>query len=246
MSPESITQTVGDQQLADLAELVGTGPVDLGAYTQAELSVVLGQVSALSVSEDAVLAEAVRSLAARGLLFREPQGDAVSIVGDLGLIRALVDMRIATLEIRRGHEGPSDQPWRWGISLLPRRVAAVDRVDALGLHRLALVSTEGLVDIIVERLIDGRADVPHDGTIPVGLSDEEVRAAAAEATASWQLIHRVHRSDGTQLVVDALVLRTGDTRVDLVTAAPDDPGYQRVAVDAAALGEFLVGLAALR
>ncbi|MDH4017912.1 MAG: hypothetical protein OEV20_11280 [Actinomycetota bacterium] len=246
MSSEGITQTVTDQQLADLAELVGTGPVDLGAYTQAELAVVLGEVPALTVSEDVVLAEAVRSLAARGLLFREPQDDVVSIVGDLGLIRALVDMRIATLEIRRGHEGPSDEPWRWGISLLPERVAAADRVDALGLHRLALVSAEGLVDIIVERLIDGRADIPRDGAVPVGLTDEAVRTAASQATTSWQLIHRVPRSDGTQLVVDALVLRTGDTRVDLVTPAPDDPGYQRVAVDAAALGEFLVGLAALR
>ncbi len=246
MSSERITRTIGDQQLADLAELVGTGPVDLGAYTQAELAVVIGEVPALAVSEDVVLAEAVRSLAARGLLFREPQGDVVSIVGDLGLIRALVDMRIATLEIRRGHEGPPDEPWRWGISLLPRRVAAVDRVDALGLHRLALVSTQGLVDLIVGRLIDGQADIPRDGTVPVGLTDEGVRTAASQAITSWQLIHRVPRPDGTQLVVDALVLRTGEARVDLVTPAPDGPGYQRVAVDAAALGEFLVGLAALR
>ncbi len=246
MTPEGTTRTIGDQQLADLAELVGTGPVDLGAYTQAELTVVLGEVPALSVSEDVVLAEAVRSLAARGLLFREPQGDVVSIVGDLGLIRALVGMRIAMLEIRRGHGGPSDEPWRWGISLLPRRVAAVDRVDALGLHRLALVSTQGLVELIVERLIDGRAEIPRDGSVPVGLTDEEVRTEASRAATSWQLIHRVPRSDGTQLVVDALVLRTGDTRVDLVTAAPDGQGYQRVAVDAAALGEFLEGLAALR
>lgn len=246
MSPEGITQTVRDQQLADLEELVGTGPVDLGAYTQAELAVVLGEVPALAVAEDAVLAEAVRSLAARGLLFREPQGDVVSIVGDLGLIRALVDMRIATLEIRRGHEGPSDEPWRWGISMLPRRVAAVDRVDALGLHRLALVSTEGLVDLIVDRLIDGRADIPRGGTIPVGLTDEEVRTATSGATTSWQLIHRVPRTDGTQLVIDALVQRTGEARVDLVTPAPEEPGYQRVAVNAAALREFLVGLMALR
>ena len=246
MSPAGSTQAIHDEQLADLAELVGTGPVDLGAYTQAELAVVLGELPALAGSEDVVLAEAVRSLAARGLLFREPDDDVVGIVGDLGLILALVEMRIATLEIRRGHEGPADEPWRWGISLLPRRVVAVDRVDALGLHRLALVSTEGLVDIIVERLIDGRADIPRDGTIPVPLSDEEVRTAASEATTRWQLIHRVPRADGTNLVIDSLVLRTGDTRVDLVTPAPDDPGYQRVAVDAAALGEFLVGLAALR
>ena len=54
MTPEGTTRTIGDQQLADLAELVGTGPVDLGAYTQAELTVVLGEVPALSVSEDVV------------------------------------------------------------------------------------------------------------------------------------------------------------------------------------------------
>ena len=41
---------------------VETGPVDMGAFTQAEMAVVLGDVPALAGVEEAVLAEAVRSL----------------------------------------------------------------------------------------------------------------------------------------------------------------------------------------
>jgi hypothetical protein len=42
------------------------------------------------------------------------------------------------------------------------------------------------------------------------------------------------------------VLRTGENRVDLVTHAPDDAGYQRSAVDAESLREHLRGLFMLR
>ena len=235
-----------DQQLADIAELVETGPVDLGAYTQAELAVVLGEVPALAGIEDVVLAEAVRSLAARGLLFHEPGQEFVDIVGDIGLVVALVAMRTSTLEIRRGHDGAPDQPWRWGLSLLPMRVVGLDRVDALGLHRLALMSVEGVADVVVERLIDGRARIPGGVAAPVASATAQLRQLAEGASSRWQLIHRVPRPDGTQLVVDALVLRTGQERVDLVTRAPDGEGYRRTPVDAAALREFLVGLAAIR
>ena len=62
----STGQPSAQRQLADLAELVATGPVDLGAYTQAEMAVVLGDLPALAGVDDEVLAEAVRSLAARG------------------------------------------------------------------------------------------------------------------------------------------------------------------------------------
>ncbi|HSO04498.1 MAG TPA: hypothetical protein VLQ92_08465, partial [Candidatus Limnocylindrales bacterium] len=50
---------IADRQLADVADLVATGPVDMGAFTQAEMAVVLGEVPALAGVEEAVLAEAV-------------------------------------------------------------------------------------------------------------------------------------------------------------------------------------------
>ena len=70
---------------------------------------------------------------------------------------------------------------------------------------------------------------------------------AEAAPARWQLIHRVPRREtGTRLVVESMVLRTGETRVDLVTRHPRDDGYQRVAVDAESLREYLKGLFSLR
>ena len=56
------------------------------------------------------------------------------------------------------------------------------------------------------------------------------------------MIHRIPRPDGTRLVVDALVVRLDDSRVDVVTRHPDSPGYQRFAVNHDTLRDFLVGL----
>jgi hypothetical protein len=237
---------VRDQQLADIAELVEIGPVDLGAYTQAELAVVLGELPGLAGVPEPVLAEAVRSLAARGLLYREPDGRTVSVVGDLGLIVALAATRTGTLEIRRGHPGPPDQPWRWAVSMLPRNVVAIDRVDALGLHRFSLHSVRGVADVLADRLIDGRARIPVEDAAPTAVDDDGIRLLTQSAATRWQLIHRVPRADGTFLVVDALVLRTGESRVDLISRAADGAEYRRVPVDAAALRSFLIGLTTLR
>lgn len=231
-----------DQQLADIAELVATGPVDLGAYTQAEMAVVLGDVPALAGVEDLVLAEAVRSLAARGVLHRVPGSDAAEVVGDLGLLVALVSHSVGTMDIRRGHAGEADAPWRWLISLFRNRVVGIDRIDPLGLHRLSLYSMGGIAKVVVERMIDGRAKVPEGAAQPVPISDPQVRALAEGARARWQVIHRIPRPDGTRLVIDALVLRLDDTRVEVVTRGPGDPGYQRFAVDHDTLREFLMGL----
>lgn len=229
-------------QIEDLVELVRTGPVDLGAYTQAEMAVVLGDVPALAGVEDAVLAEAVRSLAARGVLHRIPGEATAEVVGDLGLLVSLASHSIGTLEIRRGHPGPPDAPWRWLISVFGSEVVGIDRIDALGLHRLSLFSVGGIAAGVAQRLIDGRARVPRGASAPVPISDAEVRVLAETSPARWQLIHRIPREGGIRLVVDALVLRVGPDRVDLISRLPEAEDYQRVAVDATSLGEFLRGL----
>jgi hypothetical protein len=231
-----------DGQLADIAELVETGPVDLGAYTQAEMAVVLGDVPALAGVEDAVLAEAVRSLAARGVLHRVPGTDSAEVVGDLGLIVALVANSVGTMEIRRGHAGPADAPWRWLISLFRNKVVGIDRIDALGLHRISLFSVGGIAKVVAERMIDGRARVPDGAGTPVPISDGQVRKITEAASARWQVIHRIPRPDGTRLVIDALVLRLDDARIEVITRHPDDAGYQRFAVDHESLREFLISL----
>lgn len=233
-------------QMDDLAALVATGPVDLGAYTQAEMAVVLGDVPALAGVQDEVLAEAVRSLAARGLLHRNAGQSTADIVGDLGLIAALVATSVGALDIRRGHDAPADEPWRWLVSVFAKGVVGVDRIDALGLHRLALHADRDLAEIVARRLIDGRARIPAGGAEPSLVTDAEVRAATELAPTRWQLIQRILRPDGTRLVIDAVVLRTGDARVDLITKVPDGDGYQRLAVDHDSLRDFIAGLFSLR
>lgn len=238
---------LAEKQLADVAALVATGPVDMGAFTQAEMAVVLGDVPALAGVEEAVLAEAVRSLAARGVLHRVPGQAAAEVVGDLGLIVALVATSVGTLDIRRGHDGPADAPWRWLISLFGHGVVGIDRIDALGLHRLSLYSVGGIAEAAAARMIDGKAKIPEGGDQPAPITEAALRRLVNDAPARWQLIHRVPRREtGTRLVVESLVVRTGDTTVELVTTAPRGRGYQRVAVDAESLREYLKGLFQLR
>ena len=232
--------------LADIAELVSSGPVDLGAYTQAEMAVVLGEVPALAGVQEEVLAEAVRSLAARGVLYRAPGEDRVEVVGDLGLVVALVATSVGALDVRRGHDGPADEPWRWLISVFPNGVVAVDRIDALGLHRLALHSAQGVAQAVAERLIGGRARIPRGQGAPQPIDDDQVRALTESSSTRWQLIQRVMREDGTRLVIDALVLRTGPDRVELVTRRPDGTGYQRAPVNERALRSFVTALSQVR
>lgn len=246
MSPASADLT--DDQLDDLRELVETGPVDLGAYTQAELAVVLGQLPALGEGfESDVLAEAVRSLAARGLLFSDPGDDFVNVVGDLGLVLALISVRLGTLDLRRGHDGPAHEPWRWMISVFPRGLVAVDRIDALGLHRLSLLSSEGLADELADQLLDGGATIPDDLAAPIPVPAATVREVASRAAARWQIIYQAPQPDGTMMTVDAMLLRTGPNRVDLVTRAPDgSDDYQRIAVDDDALRDYLSELSMIQ
>ena len=240
------SQPSAQRQLADLAELVATGPVELGAYTQAEMAVVLGDVPALVGVGDEVLAEAVRSLAARGVLHRVPGQQAAEVVGDLGLLVALMAHSVGTLEIRRGHAGPANSDWRWLMSLFGSQVVGVDRIDTLGLHRLSLLAVGSVADQVAHRMIEGRAKVPAGADAPMPIDDDQVRRLAERATTRWQLIHRVPRGGRPRLAVDALVVRIDPERVDLITRNPDTAGYQRMAVDTRSLASFLRGLFTLR
>ena len=231
-----------DEQLASLSELVATGPVDFGCYTQAELAVVMGEVPALAGLADDVLAEGVRSLAARGVLYRSPDGDHVDVAGELGLIAALTPLNLSVFEIRRGHSGDPAEPWRWMIAILPKGVAAVDRVDPLGLHRLSMISIDGLGWTVARRLIDGEAKIPDEDGEPAPLTLAEARALVQQSEKRYQLAHRVRREDGTRLQTEFQILRTGPERVDLLSVDPDGDGYHRTALDVESLRLLLVEL----
>jgi hypothetical protein len=122
-----------------------------------------------------------------------------------------------------------------------------DAVHIRDYVRLSKYSVGGIADVVAERLIDGRAKIPEGGEVPVPISEAELRRVADVAPARWQLIHRVPRREtGTRLVIESMVLRTGDSRVDLVTRTAQDDGYQRVAADTGALREYLWGLFLVR
>src|SRR5260370_11961435 len=72
--------------VSSVVNLVGTGPVLLGAYTIAELTAVDAIVDFLEARpSDEVLAEAVRSLAARQLLVARPPRHQVPLRADLAI-----------------------------------------------------------------------------------------------------------------------------------------------------------------
>jgi len=73
-----------------VVNLVGTGPVPLGAYTAAEIFSVGGLLEFLEQepSQEAI-SEAVRSLAARDLITTDPGDEYIEVRGDLGIAVAL-------------------------------------------------------------------------------------------------------------------------------------------------------------
>src|SRR5215467_340098 len=101
-----------------VVHLVDTGPVMLGAYTIAELTAVDAMVDFLEARpSDEVLAEAVRSLAARQLLMAGSGNGQVQVRGDLGIAVAFQQRARMVLDARAtGTE--AGEPWR--ILLMPQ------------------------------------------------------------------------------------------------------------------------------
>ena len=94
-----------------IVNLVGTGPVPLGAYTVAEIFSVGGLLEFLEQepSQDAI-SEAVRSLAARDLITTEPGDEYIEVRGDLGIavgeVPSQKEVRAERMEAIRAHSIP--------------------------------------------------------------------------------------------------------------------------------------------
>ncbi|MFF4247542.1 hypothetical protein ACFYY2_24175 [Streptomyces sp. NPDC001822] len=160
-----------------VVNLVDTGPVLLGAYTVAELTAVDAIVDFLEARpSDEVIAEAVRSLAARQLLLAGDTGEQVRVQGDLGIAVAFQQRARKVLDARTTGSGPGE-PWRILLLPQPERISLMVRIDALGVHQLGLYKVDEALDALTEWLPRGPAADSGDQ------ADTEAVLAAAERSA---------------------------------------------------------------
>ncbi|HEY2288239.1 MAG TPA: hypothetical protein VGH88_21060 [Streptosporangiaceae bacterium] len=152
--------------------LVGTGPVLLGAYTIAELTAVDAIVDFLEARpSEEVLAEAVRSLAARQLLVGGSDGQ-VQVRGDLGIAVAFQQRARMVLDARVTGTR-TGEPWRILLLPQPEQICLMIRIDALGVHEIGLYRLGEALGQLADWLPGGDRADPGRGGHP-----DQVLAAA--------------------------------------------------------------------
>ena len=138
-----------------VVHLVSTGPVPLGAYTLAEIDAVNGVIDFIE-REPApeLVAEAVRSLAARSLITTATGSDEVQVRGDLGIALAFQERARVVVDARVTGSEP-DRPWRFLLMPQPEGVTLEVLIDALGIHFYELRMTDEALERLWERLPHG-------------------------------------------------------------------------------------------
>lgn len=152
------TRTTADipvDTLDNLVDLVETGPVLLGAYTLAEIDAV-GAIEHLFEEKPApeLIAEAVRSLAARNLISTDRGSDELKVRGDLGIATAVQHRSRVAIDARVTGTAP-DQPWRFILMPQPEGFTLEVLIDALGIHFYSLRDHEEALERLWERLPSG-------------------------------------------------------------------------------------------
>jgi hypothetical protein len=213
------TASVPAGLVSSVVDLVHTGPVHLGAYTVAELTAVDAIVDFLEARpSDEVLAEAVRSLAARQLLVAGPPGDQIQVRGDLGI--AVVFQQRAQLVLDARVTGTElGEPWRILLLPQPERICLVVRIDALGVHELGLYPLDEALRMVTDLLPHG----PRADSSPA--SDADQVLGAAERTALVTVTR--YRTEGSAEIAGAstdLVLARRDGRLHVFQRDPADRG----------------------
>ena len=203
-----------------VVHLVDTGPVLLGAYTIAELTAVDAVVDFLEARpSDEVLAEAVRSLAARQLLLPGASPEQVQVRGDLGIAVAFQQRARMVLDARVAGTEPGE-PWRILVLPQPEQICLVVRIDALGVHEIALRKQEETLHMLTDWLPHGQA--AREKT----LADEDALLAGSERSALVTLTeYTAVGSAETAVKSTDLILAVRDGRLHALTRIrPADGG----------------------
>jgi hypothetical protein len=212
-----------------VVHLVDTGPVLLGAYTIAELTAVDAVVDFLEARpSDEVLAEAVRSLAARQLLLPGDSPEQVQVRGDLGIAVAFQQRARMVLDARVAGTKPGE-PWRTLVLPQPEPICLVVRIDALGVHEIALRKLDETLRMLSSWLPHGpaaRQDTLADEDALLTGSDRSALVTLTEYTAEGSAETATRSTD--------LILALREGRLHALTRAPSADGHgelQPVTVD---------------
>ena len=208
-----------------VVSLVDTGPVLLGAYTVAELTAVNAIVDFLEARpSDEVLAEAIRSLAARQLLIGGSGGEHVEVRGDLGIAVAFQQRARMVADARVTGTEPGE-PWRILLLPQPERICLVVRIDALGIHELGLYPFDDALGLLNAMLPRGpRADA---GQADGGPADGEISRLLAASERSALVTVTPYTTDGSAEIAGAstdLVLARREGRLHVFHRDPGDHG----------------------
>ncbi|MGH3295620.1 MAG: hypothetical protein ACRDP7_27865 [Trebonia sp.] len=201
-----------------VVNLVGTGPVLLGAYTIAELTAVDAVVDFLEARpSDEVLTEAVRSLVARQLIVAGPPGEEVQVRGDLGIAVAFEQRARMVIDARATPTGPGE-PWRILVLPQPERICLIYRIDTFGVHQIGLYK----LDEALRQLTDWLPKGP--GAEPDASVNADSVLASAERSALVTLTH--YSAQGSAEVAGTttdLILARYHGRLHLFSRDENDP-----------------------